>query len=891
MTKILTGEIDLSSDVLKCALVDPTFTFDRDTITKYSHLGSDELATGSGYTAGGQPLTNVVVTTDEELGESVLTCDTIAWAATGGDLGPTKGAIIYDDTHADKLIVAYISFGENITKLETESLAIYNFKVILADGYIDDSLSIDLSTTTTLIGDRSFGVTQTVLDSFCDAKGRPDFLWSGVVDFAQLRETSDAISGGDYSTYYSYLVFDGSDATGWKSLQSDAGVNGVAYIGMKDLKRNIKAIKYLNYASASGGNQTSVKVQYSTDLVTWTDIQTTTVVNTVSTWNEFAVTEYASGDAGLHAIRLLANSNCSGGNYWNVMTLILQYDNILDVCTTGNLVKYDENASYPAVNAFDNSTTANSYQSSANQSTGNLYLGQSGVASAVKAVRILNSAAGAGYHAKEVRLSWKQNVGDAWIDLATVALPTENSIWHAIPVPSYSPSGSHYFALRPTTNCAAATWVVSEMEFYTSIGNSINLTASATDKLHTSFAAGIDSSGQVSKTGEVTASASSIISSAVAGRNHFLYQDRDTDTGALTYGASPIVPQYGFSFDNNKHSLLHFDGANASTVIMDEFGHVWTCYGNAALSTTNPKFGTACAVFDGTTDYIKNTTLNIGGGQPFTFECWWRTSDKTTAYQTILGGGGALYAVATTLTYSSSTNYMSFNLSSNGSTWDIASSVNVPISISNDTWYKHIVEFDGYYYRVWHGVSTATMQLVCCVKSSTAVYSAVSAVVVGCMYDTTYGFKGAMDEIRLTIGSNRYGWSPVAETSAFPKYDSDIHYFDIPKMKMYKGNDDSTLTEVQRVFLGEGYCDAQGFTSVRNYALRGMYDTGDIVTTATTTAKSHNLGIDAPKVNLLEGVSQARTQIMSKDFSTITRNSVSWSAVAGTSRLTVGRGW
>lgn len=678
-------------------------------------------------------------------------------------------------------------------------------------------------------------IRQTVLDSFRDVQGRADFLWSGTVDFATLRDTGDAISESYNASQYPYLAFDGNNTTYWQSATAIAGTSGVAYLGMKNLKRNIKSMKYLN--NAANDSLTSIKIQYSTDLITWLDIQTTTVVNTASTWNEFAVTAYAGGDAGLHAIRLLANSNPSGGG-WTIQTLILQYDNILDVCTTGNAVKYDENGSYPATNAFNNAW-ADYYQSSANMNTGNLYLGQSGLTSAVKAI-ILKQGDSAG--AKEVRLSWKQNVGDAWIDLATVALVCAAATpVQSINVPSYSPSGSHYFAVRPTTNCGAYYWNIYEMEFYTSIGD-LNLTASATDKLHTTFAAGYGSGGAVDYVGEAAAPASAILTSPAVGKTHFIYQNRD-NAGALTYGSSPIVPQYGQTFDASKHELLHFDGSNASTVITSEYGiNSWVVVGNGALSTTSPKFGTAKIA--GTTGLCKNTTIQWNNGQPFTLEAWWQASGFA-GNQCLFGGAGAYSPQV----YVNSSKQFLLSLSSNNSSFDICSALTSSAqTLNNSTWYKMIFEWDGLYYRVWHGTQTSDMVCVLCAKSSTAIYSAAAyGVELGGFNGGSNPLQGAVDEFRLTIGSNRYGWSPVAEVAAFGKYDSDIHFYDTNLHKMYYGGG-ATWTEAQRVFLGEGYMDAQGFTSATNYALQGKYESaGNTIVSGGATTKNHNIGV-VPKV-------------------------------------------
>lgn len=64
-------------------------------------------------------------------------------------------------------------------------------------------------------------------------------------------------------------------------------------------------------------------------------------------------------------------------------------------------------------------------------------------------------------------------------------------------------------------------------------------------------------------------------------------------------------------------SLLHFNGADTSTVFTDETGKTWTAQGNAQLDTAQKKFGTASLLLDGTLDYITTPThndFNLGGG-------------------------------------------------------------------------------------------------------------------------------------------------------------------------------------------------------------------------------------------------------------------------------------
>ena len=51
-------------------------------------------------------------------------------------------------------------------------------------------------------------------------------------------------------------------------------------------------------------------------------------------------------------------------------------------------------------------------------------------------------------------------------------------------------------------------------------------------------------------------------------------------------------------------SLLHFNGADASTTFTDESGKAWTASGHAQIDTAQSVFGGASGLFDGTDDYI-----------------------------------------------------------------------------------------------------------------------------------------------------------------------------------------------------------------------------------------------------------------------------------------------
>lgn len=93
-------------------------------------------------------------------------------------------------------------------------------------------------------------------------------------------------------------------------------------------------------------------------------------------------------------------------------------------------------------------------------------------------------------------------------------------------------------------------------------------------------------------------------------------------------------------------SLLHFDGANNSTVFTDETGLVWTPSTGAKISTANPKFGTGSGVTSGSGAIRANVpTAQQIGTQDFTMEFWHRpiaTVQFATIFESRIGSGTAL---------------------------------------------------------------------------------------------------------------------------------------------------------------------------------------------------------------------------------------------------------
>lgn len=115
---LATKAIDFANDTFKIILMQTGFTFDKDTDHGYADVSGDELATANGYTAGGNTLAGVSISEDDTDDRTEVTWNNTTWTASGGSIGPSPGAVIYDDTDGSDSIVGYIDFGGDQTQAD-----------------------------------------------------------------------------------------------------------------------------------------------------------------------------------------------------------------------------------------------------------------------------------------------------------------------------------------------------------------------------------------------------------------------------------------------------------------------------------------------------------------------------------------------------------------------------------------------------------------------------------------------------------------------------------------------------------------------------------------------------------------------------------------------------
>ena len=127
--QLASGNIDFDADSFKIILMNTTFAFDKDTHATLALVTADQLATLNGYTQNTKALANVSVSEDDVNDKAAITWDDAQWTASGGSIGPSGAAIIYDDTTADDTVVGCIDYGENLTATDGANFTIEDIGV------------------------------------------------------------------------------------------------------------------------------------------------------------------------------------------------------------------------------------------------------------------------------------------------------------------------------------------------------------------------------------------------------------------------------------------------------------------------------------------------------------------------------------------------------------------------------------------------------------------------------------------------------------------------------------------------------------------------------------------------------------------------------------------
>lgn len=213
-------------------------------------------------------------------------------------------------------------------------------------------------------------------------------------------------------------------------------------------------------------------------------------------------------------------------------------------------------------------------------------------------------------------------------------------------------------------------------------------------------------------------------------------------------------------------ALLHGEGTASSTTITDQKGHTFTTSGNAHISTTQFKYGSASMVFDGNTDYVSSADSpdwDLTG--PFTIEAWFYPTTANATKSIIdrwLNGGLVGSSFAILANGSGLTAWIPNNTDGRydaGHTDLITSN-----SYTVNAWNHLALTWDGTTYRLFlNGGTPATA------SRSTGMYDGARPLTIGGLsnFAGSYDFSGYIDEVRITKGVARYTASFTPSTTQF----------------------------------------------------------------------------------------------------------------------------
>ncbi|WP_081667957.1 LamG domain-containing protein [Metapseudomonas resinovorans] len=211
--------------------------------------------------------------------------------------------------------------------------------------------------------------------------------------------------------------------------------------------------------------------------------------------------------------------------------------------------------------------------------------------------------------------------------------------------------------------------------------------------------------------------------------------------------------------------LAHMDGSNGSTTFLDSSTTVKTITtnGNAQLSTTDQKFGTACGLFDGTGDYLTvadHADLDFGSGD-FTIEGFVRRQATPSVVYGIFTKRDSTANFAPFNLEMKSTGGLAAQVSTTGSSWVTIDST---VGLSLNAYHHLALVRDGTTLRLFiDGIADGTATVSGALMTNTAPLNIGAA-----SSSAEYGWNGRLDEVRITKGVARYTANFTPPTAAFP---------------------------------------------------------------------------------------------------------------------------
>ena len=114
--RLIAGEHDFDAHTFKILLTNTAPTSANDIKTDLT-----EISAGNGYTAGG---TATTISQSMNAGTTTVQGTQVVFTASGGNVGPFRYAVLYNDTHASDALVGFWDYGSAVTLNDTETFTV-----------------------------------------------------------------------------------------------------------------------------------------------------------------------------------------------------------------------------------------------------------------------------------------------------------------------------------------------------------------------------------------------------------------------------------------------------------------------------------------------------------------------------------------------------------------------------------------------------------------------------------------------------------------------------------------------------------------------------------------------------------------------------------------------
>jgi len=114
--QLVRGEHDFDANVFKVVLSN---SLPLATYTQLSQIS--QLSTGGGYTSGGETTT---VTVSETSGTTTVSGTQLQWTGSGSGFGPVQYAVLYNESTANDLLIAWFDYNSAISVNASETFTL-----------------------------------------------------------------------------------------------------------------------------------------------------------------------------------------------------------------------------------------------------------------------------------------------------------------------------------------------------------------------------------------------------------------------------------------------------------------------------------------------------------------------------------------------------------------------------------------------------------------------------------------------------------------------------------------------------------------------------------------------------------------------------------------------